>query len=95
MMGSAYIGNAMGLMSDAEVERQRAILEKFDLPTSYSNLDVAAVTEAMQSDKKTSGKTIRWVLLDGIGNGVTRNDVSPEIVQQVLEKLAQNTPGSV
>ena len=95
MMGSAYIGNAMGLMSDAEVERQCTILQKFDLPTSYSNLNVAAVTEAMQSDKKTSGKTIRWVLLDGIGNGITRNDVSPEIVQQVLEKLAQNTPGSV
>jgi len=33
-------------------------------------------------------RSIRWVLLDGIGNATTRNDVPPALVQQTLEALA-------
>jgi 3-dehydroquinate synthase len=40
MMGAAYIGNAMGMMSDEEVDRQRAILESYGLrsPVERSTL---------------------------------------------------------
>ena len=88
MMGAAYISHAMGLMSEEEVERQRQVLERFDLPLSCRGADISAILDAMRSDKKTAGKTIRWVLLDGIGNAVTRNDVPDEIVREVLDKLA-------
>ena len=89
MMGAAYISNAKGLMSDKEVERQGALLESFGLPLAYSGMDTAAVGEAMLSDKKTSGKTIHWVLLDGIGNAVTRSDVPDQLVQETLRRLAR------
>lgn len=89
MMGSAYIGNALGMMTDAEVERQRRLLIAYGLPVSSGEMDFDAVHHAMTSDKKTSGRNIRWVLLDGVGNAVTRNDVPPEIVQQTLIKLAE------
>ena len=92
MMGAAYIGQAMGMMSAEDVERQRALLEGFGLPLSYGgDVDIAAVSEAMQSDKKTSGKAIRWVLLDGISQAVTRSDVHDDIVQETLTRLAQST----
>ena len=91
MMGAAYIGQAMGMMSAEDVERQRALLEGFGLPLSYGDVDIAAVSEAMQSDKKTAGKAIRWVLLDGISQAVTRSDVPDDIVQETLTRLAQST----
>ena len=87
MMGAAYIGNAMGMMSDAEVERQRAILESYGLPLTCGEINIEAINNAMLSDKKTAGRAIRWVLLDGIGNATTRNDVPSEMIQQIIQRL--------
>ena len=89
MMGAAYIGQAMGMTSADEVDRQRAVLEGYGLPRSFAGLEVGAVLDAMRSDKKTAGKTIRWVLLDGIGKAVTRDDVPAEVVKETLERLAR------
>ena len=89
MMGAAYIGQGMGLMSAEEVERQATVLGAFGLPISCGDVDLAAVADAMKSDKKTSGRTIRWVLLDGIGKAVTRSDVPAELVERTLERLAR------
>ena len=89
MMGAAYIGNGMGMMSDDEVERQRAVLEGFGLPLASPGVDLRKVAEAMRSDKKTSAGAIRWVLLDEIGKAVTRNDVAPELVQESMRRLTE------
>ena len=88
MMGAGLISNRLGLMSTEELDRQRSALEAYGLPLSAGELDLDAVRNAMLSDKKTSGKTIRWVLLDGIGGAVTRNDVPPDLVQEALESLS-------
>ena len=88
MMGAAYIGQALGMLSAAEVDRQRAALRGYGLPLAFADMDIDAVKDAMQSDKKTAGRAIRWVMLDGIGNAVTRNDVPPEMAQDALERLA-------
>lgn len=88
MMGAAYIGQALGMLSAADVDRQRAALRGYGLPLAFADMDIDAVKDAMQSDKKTAGRAIRWVMLDGIGNAVTRNDVPPELAQDALERLA-------
>lgn len=88
MMGSAYIGEALGMMSSEEVARQRAILKTYGLPLCADGMDVEAVRNAMMSDKKVASGSIRWVLLDGIGNAVTRNDVPQELVQETLRRLS-------
>ncbi|MCH8826875.1 MAG: 3-dehydroquinate synthase [Chloroflexi bacterium] len=90
MMGAAYIGNALGMMSDGEVERQRALLDSYGLPLTCGEINVQAVNDAMLSDKKTSGRAIRWVLLNGIGNATTRNDVPDELVQDSIRMLTAN-----
>jgi 3-dehydroquinate synthase len=88
MMGSAYIGEALGMMSSEEVARQCAILKTYGLPLCADGMDVEAVRNAMMSDKKVASGSIRWVLLDGIGNAVTRNDVPQELVQKTLRRLS-------
>jgi 3-dehydroquinate synthase len=87
MMGAAYIGNAMGMMSDEEVDRQRAILESYGLPLTCGEINVEAINTAILSDKKTAGRAIRWVLLDGIGKAITRNDVPPDKIQEIIRSL--------
>ena len=87
MMGAARIGETMGMMSTEEVARQRAVLGASGLPLDCKGIEPEAIREAMLSDKKTSSGAIRWVLLDGIGNAATRNDVPPELVHETVRML--------
>ena len=87
MMGAANIGRRMGMLSDSELERQRAILAAYGLPLEARGVDPEAVSQAMLSDKKVVAGAIRWVLLDGIGNATTRNDVPSDTVRAVLNDL--------
>jgi 3-dehydroquinate synthase len=89
MMGAGHISNQMGMLSDDELERQRTLLESYGLPISYPGMDVGAVTEKMQSDKKVRDGEINWVLLDGLGNGVSRMEVPADVVQNALNYLAR------
>ena len=87
MMAAAYISNELGLLAEGEVARQRSALEGFGLPVSFESADSSEVREAMRSDKKIAAGTVRWVLLDGIGNAVVRDDVPAEAVRRALERL--------
>ena len=89
MMAAATISNLMGMLSDDDVARQRSALEAYGLPLKYNGVDSAAIKDAMSMDKKTVGGRIRWVLLDGIGNAVTRSDVPPEFVDQALSEVSE------
>ncbi|MDE2900670.1 MAG: 3-dehydroquinate synthase, partial [Chloroflexota bacterium] len=84
MTAAVRISRAMGLIGDDLVERQDALLRRFNLPTSFPGADRDAVRQAMSVDKKTSAGSIRWVLLDGLGTSLTRNDVPAEIVEDAL-----------
>jgi shikimate kinase/3-dehydroquinate synthase len=89
MMGAAKLSQRLGLLPSAAVERQQVLLQKFGLPTGFSGLDLTEITRAMELDKKTKGKAIRWVLLQDIGKVVIRSDVPQRDVLAVLQELAQ------
>ena len=89
MMAAADISNRMGLLSDADVQRQRSVLEAYGLPLTYRDVDPAAIRAAMSMDKKTVGGRIRWVLLDGIGHAVTRSDVPSEFIDRALRGVSE------
>ncbi len=84
MTAAVRISRWMGLIDDELVARQDALLRRFKLPTSFPGADRDAVRAAMSVDKKTSSGSIRWVLLEGVGRSVTRNDVPAEIVEDAL-----------
>jgi shikimate kinase/3-dehydroquinate synthase len=90
MIGAALLSERLGLISEDTVARQRALLQRFGLPTACPGVDAANVTRAMELDKKVREKAIRWVLLEGIGQPVFRDDVPPGQVLGVIEELAQN-----
>ena len=89
MMGAARIAARLGLIGDAEVDRQRSILQRFALPTSAPGVDSAKVLEAMGRDKKTEAGSIKWVLLAGVGRGVVRGDVPASLVEETVRELTE------
>jgi len=87
MIGAAMLSHNLGLLPREVVERQRALLERFGLPTSCPEVDLTSVLKAMELDKKVRGKAVRWVLLAGIGQPVIRDDVPRGQVVKVLQEL--------
>ncbi len=88
MAGAAEIARRMGILDSESPDRQRALLQISGLPVSCPGVDVNAVLRAIELDKKVRMKEVRWVLLSRIGETEIRSDVPPDMVRDVLEKLA-------
>ncbi len=88
MMGAARIGQRRGLTPADVVERQEAVLRRFDLPVGCPGVDLEHVEEAMSLDKKAEGSSIRWVLLEAVGRAVVNASIPQELAHQVLLELA-------
>ncbi len=87
MMGAAHISHAMGLIGEEVVERQRRLLEQFDLPTGAPGVDLEGVVKAMSLDKKMQEGSISWVLLEDIGKAAVHRHVPNSLVQETLANL--------
>jgi 3-dehydroquinate synthase len=87
MMVAGRMSVAMGLLAPDVLERQRALLGRYGLPVSADGLDRGRLLEAVALDKKVSGKKVRWVLLEGIGRPVLRDDVPEAVVAAALDSV--------
>ena len=87
MMGAAKISCRMGLISEDIITRQEKLLRKFGLPATCSAVELSAVLQAMQLDKKVTDKKVRWVLLSGIGSATIRSDVPDDTVGAAIGEL--------
>ena len=87
MMVAAGISRRAGLISEELVDRQRALLERFELPVSLSGVDAETLIEATASDKKSRGGVIRWVLLRGPGRSTTSREVPDRVVRAALDDV--------
>ena len=85
MMGAAKIGELLQIIDVDDVERQKEVLQAYGLPISAPGLNSEAIISAMTSDKKTTGGSINWVLLDGIGKAITNNEVPDKYVSKALK----------
>ena len=87
MMVAAGISQRQGLISEELVDRQRTLLQRFELPVTLSDVDPDTLLEATTSDKKSRGGKIRWVLLRGPGQATTSRDVSTRTVRAALNDV--------
>jgi 3-dehydroquinate synthase len=90
MLGAAEIGRRMELTPPELVERQKAILKSFALLLPLPAVTADAVLMAMTLDKKVTGKSVRWVLLAGVGAPVLRSDLPLPLVREVVEELLES-----
>ncbi|HEY5626257.1 MAG TPA: 3-dehydroquinate synthase, partial [Dehalococcoidia bacterium] len=61
--------------------------ERYGLPTSADGLDRMRLLDAVALDKKVQGKKVRWVLLEGIGLPVLRDDVPDDVIASALDSV--------
>ncbi|MBM3939863.1 MAG: 3-dehydroquinate synthase [SAR202 cluster bacterium] len=88
MVGAARLGELAGVTPAELARRQRALLERFGLPTGYRDVDAERILDAVTRDKKSSGGQVSWVFLDAVGRSSIHRGVTQEQVRQVLGELA-------
>jgi 3-dehydroquinate synthase len=70
---AAELAGRAGLLTRTEVERHRTLVDAMGLPTRYAG-DWPTLQSVMRVDKKARGATLRFVVLDGLGNPMILTD---------------------
>jgi 3-dehydroquinate synthase len=70
---AAELAGQAGLLSPAEVDRHRTLVDAMGLPTRYAG-DWPTIQSVMRLDKKSRGASLRFVVLDGLGNPTILTD---------------------
>ena len=84
MLAAARISNKMGMLDKKESIRLKNLIEKADLLTEMPKLNMEEITQAMKHDKKVLRDKIRFVLLESIGKALVTDEVSTDLVEQVI-----------
>jgi 3-dehydroquinate synthase len=82
---AADLSRRMGWLSDADVERVRAIHARAGLPVKGAPLGADRYLELMAHDKKVSDGTLRLVLLRQIGKAVITAEAPVEAIRATIE----------
>ncbi|MBT2397438.1 3-dehydroquinate synthase [Streptomyces sp. ISL-100] len=67
MVFAAELGRLSGRLDDATADRHRSVLESVGLPLTYRDGQWPALLRTMRVDKKSRGRLLRFIVLDGPG----------------------------
>jgi len=87
MIAASQIAIKMGMLSEMEVQRLWQVVSRAKLPYRLLELDPIDIVERMKKDKKVRSEKIRFVLPRQIGETVIRDDVSEQIMIDVLNDI--------
>ncbi len=89
MMFVAELARLAGRLSDAEVDRHRAVLSSLGLPVKYRATEFDKLIAAMQRDKKSRAGNLRFVVLDAIGKPTIMNAPTNEMLFTAYQEIAE------
>jgi 3-dehydroquinate synthase len=88
MVAAGQIAARLQLWPTAEAKRQDALIERAGLPTKIpAAVDIEAVLDALQADKKVKAGKVRFVLPTEIGQVTISDRVPSELIREVLANL--------
>jgi len=87
MVFAAKLSNKLGLLSDDDYNFHIQILNKFNLPTDFKDINWENCFDLIKNDKKVKDGKINWVLLKSLGNSFTKNDISEDILMEIVREL--------
>lgn len=87
MQAAGVLAAGLGMVDSEFVERQRACLSAYGLPTHWPELPVEETLALMRHDKKARAGMVKFVLPDRLGHVVHRSDVGDAAVRRALESL--------
>jgi len=74
----------IGLMTQEESDKVKNLLERYDIPTSYTIKDVEDFYEHFFLDKKSLDNKIKFILAKGLGECTITDEVPKELITGVL-----------
>ncbi|MEA3228983.1 MAG: 3-dehydroquinate synthase [Campylobacterota bacterium] len=77
----------MGLMSEDEALRVKQLLEKYNLPTTYTIKNPETFYETFFLDKKSSDTKITFILAMGLGNVKITNECEKSLIIDILNRF--------
>lgn len=88
MVAAGAIAVQLGLWTQVECDRQTALIQKAGLPTRLPpKLDLDAMLDALQTDKKVSAGQVRFVLPTQIGAALVSEQATAAVIHPVLQAL--------
>ncbi|MEO0456777.1 MAG: 3-dehydroquinate synthase [Cyanobacteria bacterium P01_A01_bin.114] len=91
MVAAGAIAVDMGLWSQADTDRQLALIEKTKLPTQLpEGLNIEDILVSLRSDKKVQAGTVRFILPKRIGEAFVSSDVTDDIARRALAQISIN-----
>ena len=84
MKCAALLGHKIGLTKARDVSRIVALIERLGPLPAWPKISDASLIAAMQTDKKTRGNKLRFVLSKKIGKAATYDDVPMDAVKHAL-----------
>jgi len=88
MVAAGQIAVQLRMWKSADAERQDALIQKAGLPTKLPNvLDIEAILDSLQTDKKVEAGKVRFVLPTQIGAVTVTDQVPADVIRQVLQEM--------
>lgn len=85
MVAAGRIAVKLQMWSELEANRQDALIKKAGLPTEIpANVDIEAIIEALQTDKKVKAGKVRFILPHHIGNVTITDQVTSDVIREIL-----------
>jgi 3-dehydroquinate synthase len=87
MVAAAHLSHALDLLGEADVERITRVIHRAGLPVKGLTLPDAALITKMSADKKVQAGRVRFILLNGIGHAVVRDDVPLDLARDAFDAI--------
>lgn len=88
MIFVAELSFQRGIMSAELVHQHRKLLSNLDLPTTYAKSAWPELFDLLALDKKSRGKSVRFVAISEIGKTLRLEDLKKEELESAYERLS-------
>jgi 3-dehydroquinate synthase len=89
MVAAGKIAVELGMWTHEETQRQNNLISKASLPTQLPNgINIDAIVDALQIDKKVKAGKVRFILPTQIGEVKITDQVPSETIRHVLHQLS-------
>lgn len=88
MVAAGQIAVQLKMWNATDAQRQHALIQKTGLPTKLpAGVDLDAIVDTLQTDKKVRDGKVRFVLPTAIGTVTVTDQVPTDVILQVLQQM--------
>lgn len=88
MVAAGQIARKLQMWNTVDAQRQDALIQKAGLPIKLpTGVDIEAIIDTLQTDKKVKDGKVRFVLPTGIGKVIVTDQVPADVIRQVLQQM--------